>query len=176
MRIIKRIIADFILHFMPSLRFARVNAFLFRMKGYSIDPSARIYSTAQIIGNIIVSIGENTFIGHETLIIGGDSKITIGKNCDISSRVNIVSGTHYIDMNGERSAGFGIGEDIIIEDGVWIGFGVLVLPGVTIGNKSIIGAGSVVLKDIPAYCIAVGNPCRPIKKWNSENMAFENIV
>lgn len=161
---------------MPSLRFARINAYLFKMKGYDIHQTARIISTVQILGNIKVSIGEHTFIGHETLIIGGDSSIYIGKNCDISSRVNIVSGTHHIDMEGERSAGLGIGKDIFIEDGVWIGFGVLVLPGVTIGEKSIIGAGSIVIKDIPSYCIAVGNPCKPIKKWNLEASTFENII
>jgi maltose O-acetyltransferase len=176
MKIIKRIFADFILMFMPYMRFPKVNAILFRMKGYNIDSSAKIFSTVQILGNIIVNIDKNTFIGHETLIMGGNSKITIGKNCDISSRVNIVSGTHQIDMNKERSAGCGTGKDIKIEDGVWVGFGVLVLPGVTIGKKSIIGAGSVVTKDIPPYCIAVGNPCKPIKKWNSESYTFEPIV
>lgn len=176
MKIIKRIIADFLLHVMPNMKFAKINAFLFRMKGYNIDLSAKIFSTAQILGDIYVNIGKNTFIGHETLIMGGDSKIIIGNNCDISSRVNIISGTHAVDMNNERSAGLGTGKDIIIEDGVWIGFGALVLPGVTIGKKSIIGAGSVVLKDIPPYCIAVGNPCTPIKKWNFENYVFESLI
>lgn len=176
MKILKRIVANFLLHFMPCIKFAKVNAFLFRMKGYDINLSTKIFSTAQILGDIYVGIGKNTFIGHETLIMGGTSKIIIGSNCDISSRVNIISGTHDYDMYNERSAGIGTGKDIIIEDGVWIGFGVMVLPGVTIGKKSIIGAGSVVIKDIPPYCIAVGNPCKPIKKWNFEKCVFENII
>ena len=55
---------------------------------------------------------------------------------------------------------------VTIEDGCWIGGGVIILPGVTIGQKSAIGAGSVVTKDIPANSLAVGNPCRVIRKIN----------
>ena len=55
---------------------------------------------------------------------------------------------------------------VMIEDGCWIGGGVIILPGVTIGQKSVIGAGSVVTKDIPANSLAVGNPCRVIRKIN----------
>jgi hypothetical protein len=54
----------------------------------------------------------------------------------------------------------------MIEDGCWIGGGVIILPGVTIGQKCVIGAGSVVTKDIPANSLAVGNPCRVIRKIN----------
>ena len=54
----------------------------------------------------------------------------------------------------------------MIEDGCWIGGGVIILPGVTIGKNSVIGAGSVVTKDIPANSLAVGNPCRVIRKIN----------
>ena len=55
---------------------------------------------------------------------------------------------------------------VMIEDGCWIGGGVIILPGVTIGQKCVIGAGSVVTKDIPANSLAVGNPCRVIRKIN----------
>ena len=172
---VRRVFSRVILRLLPISRFCRINAFFFRFQGYNIHTSARIYSTAQIIGDIEVSIGRNTFIGHESLIMGGESKIIIGDDCDISSRVSIISGTHKIDMVEKRSAGAGTGFDIFIEDGVWIGFGAIVGPGVKIGRKSIIGAGSVVVNDIPSYCIAVGNPCKPIKKWNSEKLVFEII-
>lgn len=56
-----------------------------------------------------------------------------------------------------------IARPVLIEDGVWIGSGSTILPGVTVGQNSVIGAGSVVVKDIPANSIAVGNPCRVIK-------------
>ena len=57
---------------------------------------------------------------------------------------------------------------VIIGNNVWIGGNVNVLPGVTIGDNVVIGAGSVVTKDIPANCVAVGNPCRVIRKINEE--------
>lgn len=104
-----------------------------------------------------------------------DYSIKIGKNVDIAPRVCIVSGSHNIDMIGDHSAGPGSGGNIVIEDGVWVGANSTILPGVTIGKKSIIGAGSIVIKDIPSYCIAVGNPCKPIKKWNFETHSFESL-
>ncbi len=58
-----------------------------------------------------------------------------------------------------------------IGDGCWIGGGVIILPGVSIGKGTVIGAGSVVTKDIPSNCVAVGNPCRVIKRINGENNA-----
>jgi acetyltransferase-like isoleucine patch superfamily enzyme len=57
-----------------------------------------------------------------------------------------------------------ISKEVVIEDDVWLGYNVIVLPGVTIGKGSVIGAGSVVSKDIPPYSIAIGNPARVIKK------------
>lgn len=54
-------------------------------------------------------------------------------------------------------------EPVTIGDGAWIGGGVIILPGVTIGENSVIGAGSVVTRSIPANCVAVGNPCKPIR-------------
>ena len=64
--------------------------------------------------------------------------------------------------------------DVVIKDGVWIGQNVCILPGVTIGEKAIVGAGSVVTKSIPDYCIAVGNPARVIKKYNFEKHKWES--
>jgi maltose O-acetyltransferase len=79
-------------------------------------------------------------------------------------------------MQGHHSAGEGIGKPVWIQDGVWIGANSTILPGVTIGCKTVIGAGSVVVHDIPAFCIAVGNPCKPIKKWSPETQTFEKII
>lgn len=58
---------------------------------------------------------------------------------------------------------------VTIEDGCWVGGGVIILPGVTIGKGSVIGAGSVVTKSIPADCLAAGNPCKIIRKINVPN-------
>lgn len=168
MKIFKKIVKVILLKFislLPSLRCNNVKRIIYNFLGYNISEEVIISSSFKIMGNIKVEIGSHTFMGHETTIIGGDSEVIIGSYCDISSMVKIVSGTHELDMIGNRTAGKGIGKDIIIEDGVWIGFGALILPGVRIGKKAVIGAGSVVTRDIPSYSIAVGNPCKVIKSF-----------
>jgi maltose O-acetyltransferase len=149
---------------LPLIKFARLNVLLFRLLGYKLDRSVRIYSSVQIRGDIQVVIGAETFIGHETFITGGLASVSIGANCDISDRVGILCGTHEIDPIGVRSAGIGIGKNIIIGNGVWIGYGSIILPGVTIGDKAIIAAGSVVNKDVQERTIVGGNPMRFIRR------------
>lgn len=161
--------------FMPLSRWFKLRVFLLRISGVNCSDTARIISSARIVFSN-VSIGDDTFIGHQVLITGNENyKISIGNNVDIAPRVCILSGSHEIDMNGNHSAGVGSGGVVIIEDGVWIGSNSTILPGVTIGKKSIIGAGSLVNKDIPSYCIAVGNPCKLIKRWNNNLKVFEPV-
>ena len=111
-----------------------------------------------------VYIGSNTHIGNETIITGGSASIKIGNNCDISDRVSIVCGTHEISKTGLKAAGKDVGRDITIGNGVWIGYGAIILPGIKIGDKSIIGAGSLVNKDVPPGVTVAGNPARLIVK------------
>ena len=125
-------------------------------------------SSVQVLLGGPLEVGSDTFVGHQTLLIGGASRITIGNCCDISSRVTIATGSHKIDPVGPHSAGEGFSEDVVIEDGCWIGLGVTILGGVTIGRKAIVGAGSVVTKSIPANTIACGVPCKVIKRYCSE--------
>lgn len=159
----------------PLTRWYSMRSNLLRFAGVDCHPAARIVSSCRIV-TLNVSIGEDTFIGHQVLISGNETaKITIGSHVDIAPRVVILSGTHEIDMQGTHSAGEGKGAPVWIQDGVWIGANSTVVPGVTIGQKSIIGAGSVVVSDIPPFCVAVGNPCRPIKRWNHDLKAFERF-
>ncbi len=155
-----------ILTVLPLIVFPRMNVWLYRKLGYFIEYSARIYSSVQIRGAIRVKIGAKTFIGHETFITGGAASISIGANCDISDRVGIVCGTHEIDPIGERSAGKGIGKDVNIGDGVWVGYGAIILPGITIGEKAIIAAGTVVHKNVPSRTIVGGNPMKIISRMD----------
>ncbi|MGQ9847918.1 MAG: DapH/DapD/GlmU-related protein [Bacteroidales bacterium] len=157
---------QFIISLMPSLRMNKTKTFLLKLLGNKIGNNVVIASSVKIMGNINISIGDNTFIGHYTMIIGGKAELNIGKNCDISSRVSFVMGTHEIG-DAKRRAGKGYSKSITIGDGVWIGYGTTILPGVKIGDSSIIGAGSVVVHDIPANVIAAGNPCKVIKILNS---------
>jgi len=144
---------------LPSTRFYGLKSKLLNFTGFNVDKTARIVSSVKFLGVENIIIGKDTFIGHETMIIGADNTtVKIGANCDISSRVTIVTGTHEIDLNGYRIAGKGIGQDIVIEDGVWVGINVTILPGVKIGRTSIIAAGSIVIGNIPSNVMVAGNP------------------
>jgi maltose O-acetyltransferase len=160
---------------MPLTSFYQLRAKLLQIAGVNCDSSARIVASCRIITRN-VTIGMDTFIGHQVLITGAESaRITIGNNVDIAPRVVILSGTHEIDMRGDHSAGKGKGAPVLIQDGVWIGGNSTITPGVIIGHKAVIGAGSVVVNDIPPFYIAVGNPCRPIKRWSPETNSFVRI-
>ncbi|MBN6777527.1 hypothetical protein JRG19_03045 [Pseudoclavibacter alba] len=84
-----------------------------------------------------------------------------GRRAD-GPNIQLLAPTHPLDSE-RRIAGWESGEPITIEDGCWLGGGVIVCPGVTIGRRSVIGAGAVVTRDIPPFSLAVGNPARVIR-------------
>jgi maltose O-acetyltransferase len=106
-------------------------------------------------------IGDRTFINADFLIIGG-GLVTIGADCLIGPRCGIYTPNHAEDV-ARRLDGWELPEPVVIGDNVWLGGSVTITPGVSIGDNSIIGAGSVVTKDIPEGVVAVGNPCRPVR-------------
>lgn len=163
-------------HLLPPTRCYPLKAYLLRICGYHAAPSCRIVSSVRVWGAIDLRIGEDTFIGHECLISGGECVIDIGSHVAIAPRVTIVSGTHCIDMNGQSAAGVGESRDIRIGDGAWIGACSTILGGVTVGAMAIIAAGSVVTKAVPPYCMAAGIPCRPTKYWNRESHRWERAL
>lgn len=166
---IKNLVLRAFIRMMPLTRFYRLKARLLRLSGFNIASDARIVSSVKFIGVDNVIIGADSFIGHDSLFIGSNHTIIeIGAYCDISTRVTFVTGTHEIDNLGLRVAGKGYGESIFIGDGVWVGINATILPGVSIGNNSIIAAGSVVTKDIPARVLAGGVPAKIIRSLGSE--------
>lgn len=108
-----------------------------------------------------IEIGENFYSNHNLVILDG-AKVVFGDNVFIAPNCSFYTATHPLDAE-RRNQGLEYALPITIGSNVWIGGGVTVLPGVTIGDNAVIGAGSVVVKSIPANCIAVGNPCRVIK-------------
>ena len=106
--------------------------------------------------------GENVFFNFNCVVLD-PVKIIIGSRVWIGPNVQIYAATHPVDHT-LRATGKQIGKEIIIGDDVWIGGNVTICPGVIIGSRSIIGAGSVVTKNIPADVMAAGNPCKLIKK------------
>lgn len=108
------------------------------------------------------TVGDNFFLNVNGKLMDS-GKITIGNNVFIAPNVCIITEEHAMDVE-QRNAGLEYTHPVTIEDNVWICTGALILPGVTIGEGSIIGAGSVVTKNIPPKSLAVGNPCKVIKK------------
>ena len=106
-------------------------------------------------------IGEETFLNHNAYLMDG-APITIGKHCFIGPNCGMYTANHPL-VAEERNQGLEQARPITIGDNVWIGADVTILPGVTIGEGSVIGAKSVVTKDIPPNVIALGNPCRVLR-------------
>ncbi len=107
------------------------------------------------------SIGRHTFINHGAYLMDC-AKISIGKNCFIGPDCGFYTAAHPL-VSDERNLGLEKAVPITIGDDVWLGGKVTVLPGVKIGSGSVIGAGSVVTKDIPSGVVAAGNPCRVLR-------------
>ena len=150
-------------------------------QAHTNDPDIARYLLAQVLGHVgqdvdirpplRVDYGYNISIGAGSwanygltvldvapVVIGAD--VLIGPNCSLYTAIHPTE-------PGPRRAKWESAAPITLEDNVWLGGSVVVCPGVTIGENSIIGAGAVVTRDIPANCIAVGNPARVIKDLDS---------
>ncbi|MBR5101500.1 MAG: sugar O-acetyltransferase [Muribaculaceae bacterium] len=109
-----------------------------------------------------IEIGED-FFANANLIILDEAKVTFGDHVFIAPNCAFYTATHPIDVK-LRNEGLGQSLPIKVGNNVWIGGNVCVLPGVTIGDNTVIAAGSVVNRDIPEGVLAAGNPCRVIRK------------
>lgn len=107
-------------------------------------------------------IGEGTFVNYGLTALDVVD-IRIGRNCQLGPNILLLTPIHPLEPEPRR-AGWEAAEPITIGDNVWIGGGASVMPGVTIGEDSVIGAGSVVTKDIPPRSLAVGSPARVIRE------------
>lgn len=108
-----------------------------------------------------IEIGENFYSNHNLVILDA-AKVTFGDNVFIAPNCGFYTAGHPVNVK-ERNEGLEYARPITIGNNVWIGGNVAVLPGVSIGDNSVIGAGSVVNKNIPANVIAAGNPCKVVK-------------
>ena len=112
-------------------------------------------------------IGNNTFINHNAYLMDG-APIKIGSYCFIGPNCGMYTATHAL-IAEERNQGLEKAKPIEVGNNVWIGGDVTILPGVKIGDNSVIGAKSVVTKDIPANVIAVGNPCEVLREITEQD-------
>jgi maltose O-acetyltransferase len=109
----------------------------------------------------LTEVGERTFINYGAAILDC-ARVTIGDEVQIATNVQLLTATHPLDAATRRAA-WESAQPITIEDGAWLGGGVIVCPGVTIAENTVVGAGSVVVKDLPAGVLAVGNPARVVR-------------
>lgn len=115
-----------------------------------------------------IEIGEKSYVNFNCQFVD-DGKITIGKKVMFGPGVTIATVGHPINPNYRE---YMYTDAVIIEDNCWIGEGVVICPGVIIGENTVIRAGSVVTKSIPANCVAVGNPCRVLREINEQDLKY----
>ena len=174
-----KLILSYIFNPLALFRMGRVGRFVDIRMGLKVNSPKNIY-----IGNHVkidrmsrlssyeggrIEIEDNCYIGQFfSVMAGGD--IIIKKNTLIASYVAIIGENHS--MNPEAGMRYGnqplIKQNVLIGENCWVGEKVIILPGVEIGDWSIIGAGSLVNRSIPAYSIAVGNPAKVIKRYDFE--------
>ncbi len=116
-----------------------------------------------------ISIGEGCYFNAGTTFID-DWKIEIGSNCLFGPNVTLCTTGHPISPNHRMDGMYSF--PIKIGNTCWIGANVIILPGITIGDHSVIGAGSVVTKDIPANVVAAGNPCRVLRQIDERDETY----
>jgi maltose O-acetyltransferase len=109
-----------------------------------------------------ISIGDRSFVNVDAVMLDV-APIAIGATCQIASRVQLLTATHPVDPEARR-AGWEYGEPITLADNVWLGGGVIVCPGVSIGRDTVVGAGAVVTRDLPAGVVAAGVPARVLRE------------
>lgn len=114
-----------------------------------------------------IEIGENFFANMNCVILDG-AKVSFGDNVFIAPNCGFYTAGHPLDVE-RRNKGLEYAYPITVGNNVWIGANVSVLPGVSIGDNSVIGAGSVVTRSIPANVLAAGNPCRVIREITEED-------
>lgn len=114
-----------------------------------------------------IFVGKNFYTNHNCTILDG-AKVEFGDNVFIAPNCVFSTAGHAIDAE-QRSKGLEIALPIKVGNNVWIGANVSILPGVTIGDNTVIGAGSIVDKDIPTGVVAVGNPCRVLREITDDD-------
>ncbi len=165
--------------------------YLDQLMAYNATPHSRMDLRQELLEQMFAEIGENCYIetpfysnmgGHHVhfgrniyanfnLTLVDDTHIYVGDYTMIGPNVTIATAGHPIDPE-LREAGLQYNMSIHIGRNCWLGAGVIVLPGVTIGDNVVIGAGSVVTKDIPSNVVAVGNPCRVLREVGERDRAF----
>ena len=148
---------------LPDTKFFGYKRLALRLAGVKVGKDVRVCSSVRIIGDSLLSIGNNTWIGHGTWIFCS-APIQIGKNVNVAPLCYIGTGTHQIDPSGASIAGKGVSSPIIVEDGAWLCARSTILAGIRIGEKAIVGAGAVVINDVPTHTVIGGIPAKVLRQ------------
>lgn len=117
-----------------------------------------------------IEVGKNFFANYNCTIIDV-AKVKIGDNCQFAPNVSIYTAGHPVHPVARNSM-YEYGIEVTVGDNVWIGGNTVIMPGVNIGSNTVIGAGSVVTKDIPDWVVAAGNPCKVIREIAEEDFEY----
>lgn len=110
----------------------------------------------------LIELGRNSFLNYDAIVLDC-APVRIGDDVSIGPRAQLLTALHPMDDHELRRQRWETAAPITIGDNVWLGGGVIVCPGVTIGANAVVGAGSVVTRDVPPQVFAAGNPCRVIR-------------
>lgn len=166
----QRIIAKDLCFDLNNIRPSKINerlAVIEKLVGYQVDNLELISPFMCDYGNNI-KFGKNIFINSNCYFMDC-APITLGDNVYMGPSCGLYTGGHPLDY-ATRNTGLEVALPIEIGDNVWFGGNVIVLPGVKIGSGCVIGAGSVVTKDIPDNSVACGSPCKVIRKIDNEDV------
>jgi acetyltransferase-like isoleucine patch superfamily enzyme len=151
-------------------------------KGLTTGVGCRIEAFPALKKGIVLKLGNNIQM-NDYVHITAMENVSIGNNVLLASKIYISDCVHGSYAGNENDSNPNIApskrqlfsKPVILEDNVWLGEFVSVLPGVKIGKGTIVGANSVVSKSLPEYVIAIGSPAKPIKKFNFQNSRWEKI-
>lgn len=158
----------FLLHlvgYVPSHCFRR---FFYRLFGIKIGKGSTIHTKARFYDPRNIIIGDDTIIGEE-VVLDGRAMLKIGNHVDIASEVMIYNSQHDIEDKNFTAKD----EPVVIEDYVFIGPRVIILPGITIGRGAIVAASAVVTKNVPPYAIVGGVPAKIIGERKLKSLNYK---
>ena len=128
----------------------------------SLGDGAEVLAPFQCDYGYQIAVGARSFINYGCVILDA-AEVAIGDDVQIGPTVQLVTALHSLDA-AERRLGTEAAAPVTIGSGAWLAAGVIVCPGVTVGEDTVVGAGSVVTRDLPPGHLCVGNPCRPLRE------------
>jgi maltose O-acetyltransferase len=158
----------FCLHVIGHIPSHHVRRFFYRLAGMTIREGATIHVGARFYNPANIIIGKDTIVG-EGAVLDGREKLVIGDHVDIASEVMIYNSQHDIHSDDFHA----ISERVLIDDYVFIGPRAIILPGVTLGKGSVVGAGAIVTKSVEPYAIVGGIPAKVIGERKAKDLHYK---